>query len=134
MDNWHTLQMDLPGMDDETVIALDKQVRDEQNVLRYRRQMLDDEIDRRIGKEHKKLYSNVYNVRVQRTPVYEPSFVEPIKEFISAEEFDNLVVTKEKKEVSVREANKYITSSGDVGDIIRNAKVQEKRYIEIKEK
>tara|TARA_R100000808_G_scaffold1041_5_gene4953 strand:+ start:32 stop:322 length:291 start_codon:yes stop_codon:yes gene_type:complete len=96
--------------------------------------MLDDEIDRRIGKDHKKLYSNVYNVRVQRTPVYEPSFVEPIKEFISAEEFDNLVVTKEKKEVSVREANKYITSSGDVGDIIRNAKVQEKRYIEIKEK
>ena len=56
MDNWHTLQMDLPEMDDETVIALAKQVRDEQNVLRYRRQMLDDEIDRRIGKEHKKLY------------------------------------------------------------------------------
>ena len=78
MDNWHTLQMDLPGMDDETVIALAKQVRDEQNVLRYRRQMLDDEIDRRIGKDHKKLYSNVYNVRVQRTPVYEPSFVEPM--------------------------------------------------------
>ena len=87
MDNWHTLQMDLPGMDDETVIALAKQVREEQNVLRYRRQMLDDEIDKRIGKEHKKLWSNEYNVRIQRTPIYEPSFLEPIKEFISDEEF-----------------------------------------------
>ena len=130
MDAW--TGENIANMSDDELATLANQVREEQSVISERRRMIDDEIDMRIGEDNKKLWTERYDVSIRRTAKFDPRLIAPIREFLSPAESDKLIVKKES--VSVREANKLSSSTGKVGEIVRNSRIGMSRTIIIKEK